>query len=497
MRRAPSLAQLWPFLAVALPVLASLLASMSAVDLAYQLRAGGGILDSRAIPAFDSWTSSAPVYAPWPWLDQQWGAQVLLALVYRAAGWTGLAILRAALVGLTCWLLLLLVRRRSPRLGPMGATLLVLAAFTVMASSVALRPQLLAIPLFGLSLLLIADRETHPRRLWAIPLITLLWANLQGAFPLVLVLLGLALVSDLLDRRTPRLLGAVTLASAAATLVNPFGFDVWRYVVNVATNPAISSRVSEGRPPTPTDPPGILFYLSALAVVALLVVRARRAPAGARRLPGWPAILTLLAFGALAAVTGRGLAWWPPAALFVVAPLSAEVVPVLRLTSSARPSRLNTWVMALFAVVAVGLLPAWRPLGPAGVPVGTLSNAPQGIAAALRQGMDRSTISGVCGGPSSNRMWVPQVWASWFEFAAPTWKYEVDSRIEIFAGYVWIDYDTVRGGDPINSLLFPCRHAYTWIVTMPTDTALLYALVTSRQWIPVYHDAEGTIWARQ
>src|SRR5690242_15813041 len=143
---------LWVFLAVALPTLAALLAPMPAVDLAYQLRAGGEILDARAIPTIDAWTLAA---FGRPWTDQQWGAQVLLAVVYRAASWTGLAILRAALVALTCWLLLTLVRRRAPRLGPMGATLLVLAAFTLMALALALRPQLFAIPLFVLTLLLL------------------------------------------------------------------------------------------------------------------------------------------------------------------------------------------------------------------------------------------------------------------------------------------------------------------------------------------------------
>jgi len=92
---------------------------------------------------------------------------------------------------------------------------------------------------------------------------------------------------------------------------------------------------------------------------------------------------------------------------------------------------------------------------------------------------------------------VPQVWASWFELAAPDWKYEVDSRIEIFPAYAWTDYDTLEGGDPLYSVLFACRHAYTWIVTMPTDTALLHALSISGTWVPVYKDADGTIWARE
>jgi ABC-type sugar transport system ATPase subunit len=75
-----SLGSLWRFLAVALPVLASFIASLASVDLAYQLRAGHEILASGSIPATDTWTFTANGA---PWLDQQWGAQVVLALIER------------------------------------------------------------------------------------------------------------------------------------------------------------------------------------------------------------------------------------------------------------------------------------------------------------------------------------------------------------------------------------------------------------------------------
>ena len=89
-----TLTALWAFLAVALPVLAALLAPLSAVDLAYHLRAGGQFLDTGVIPTTDTFTFTA---GGQPWVNQQWGAQALLAAVYRVAGWTGLAILVASI----------------------------------------------------------------------------------------------------------------------------------------------------------------------------------------------------------------------------------------------------------------------------------------------------------------------------------------------------------------------------------------------------------------
>ena len=125
---------LWAFLAVALPVLASLIANLSSVDLAYHLRAGGITLDTGHIPAVDTFTFTAPGAA---WLNQQWGAQVILAAVYRLAGWTGLTLLRAGLVAIIFGCLFEACRRRG--LDVRRAAWLTLAAFTVSAVVLALR----------------------------------------------------------------------------------------------------------------------------------------------------------------------------------------------------------------------------------------------------------------------------------------------------------------------------------------------------------------------
>ena len=51
-----SLRALWWFLAISLPILASLIAKISTVDLSYQLRAGAEILATGRIPTTDTWT---------------------------------------------------------------------------------------------------------------------------------------------------------------------------------------------------------------------------------------------------------------------------------------------------------------------------------------------------------------------------------------------------------------------------------------------------------
>ena len=137
---------------------------MSSIDLAYHLRAGESILSTHAAPSVDTFTFSVAGRA---WLDQQWGAQVLLALVYRAGGWAAVATFHGALVGAAFWFLWLACRARgaSARL----SAALTLGGFVVCFFNAGMRPQTMAYPLFTATLWILADRRAHPRRLWILP----------------------------------------------------------------------------------------------------------------------------------------------------------------------------------------------------------------------------------------------------------------------------------------------------------------------------------------
>ena len=491
---------LWRFLAIALPTLGALVAPLPAVDLAYQLRAGAEILDAGAIPATDTWTFTV---AGTPWLDQQWGAQVLLTLAYRLGGWTGLVLLRAGLVGLAFGVLLLVVRRRAPTLGAAASTLLVIAAFLVSVTALALRPQLFAIALFAAVLLLLAIRDVHPHGVWLIPVIALAWANLHGTFLLAPALSGLAWFGDLADM--PRSRGAarhrmllVGALATLATLVNPFGPAVWSYVANLTSNPSIAGRVSEWQPPSPLSVTGALVWLSVVAVALLAVARVRGRARTSGRLIGavpWPAILTLLVFGGFALVSGRGTAWWPFVAVFVIAPwLAAAADPTAADPAAVAPRvmaqgrllrRLNLAIAAVLVLAAVALLPVWRPLGAAGVPQGTLSYAPQPIAAALAAFPQPSVGKGY-------RVWNPQTWGSWLEFAAPVNRYALDSRIELFPAALW---DAAAAGVD-GKLGAITSYDPDIIVTDRTVDAALEAALRADQadWVAGPSDCDGSIW---
>jgi hypothetical protein len=465
-----TLSRLWTFLAVGLPALAAVVASMSTVDLAYQLRAGSEILETRAIPTVDTWTVTVQGQ---PWFDQQWGAQVALTAVFDLGSWTGLVLLRAVLVGLTFGCIFAVGRRAG--LSPRNASLLTLLSFAVAAPALALRPQLFGLALFGLLLLVLAVRSSRPRVVWIIPLMVLIWANLHGSFVLGPLAVGLAWLADVRDRREPRFeLLAVAAVSVVAGCVTPFGPSVWRYAIGLTADPSVTGRISEWQRTLPTDVPGLLFYASLLAVAALVVRR--------REDVTWPTLLWLLAFAAIGTYAVRGIAWWALAAVPPVATLLAGMVPgSLERLGTRTMQRANAAIVIFLVLVGVALLPVWRPTDPGtGTPVGLLTDAPSGVTATIKQAAR-----------AGDNLFNPQSWGSWFEYAIPDTLVAVDSRVEIFPLSVWAAYDAVRAGDPGWQQILAEWHV-TLIATEFDDDELVDRL-REAGWTLISADASGSV----
>ncbi len=464
-----SLRRLWIFLAVALPVLAALLASLSSVDLASNLRAGDEILRTGAVPRADTWTFTADGL---PWFDQQWGAQVILDAVYRIGGWTGLALLRAVLVGVIFGSVLLIGLRRG--LSPRIAALLTIVVFAVAAPALALRPQLLGMVLFAVTLVLVSDRNRHRARLWTMPLLVVIWANVHGSFFLAPLVLGLAWLEDLTEHAPGgRTTLFVALASVIAACLTPYGPAVWVYAAGLATNPEVTRRITEWQPTTIRDGTGLLFFLSAAAVVALMARRGRPIP--------WPTLAWLGAFFAIGLYAQRGLAWWPLAAAVPVAALLPTGADAPEPATPPTMRRLNVIVVGVLLLAGLVLLPVWRATDPAtGVPTAVLTDAPLGLTAALR------TVA-----RPGDHVFNPQPWGSWFEFALPDVKVALDSRIEFFPPNVWDDYEAVVAGrDGWEERLQAWKVAL--VVVEAHDQAFRDRLIAAG-WIETYRDADGTL----
>jgi hypothetical protein len=420
------MSRLWAFLAVALPVLATMIGSLSTTDLTFHLRAGDEFLDTGAITMVDTWTFTA---SGTRWLNQQWGAQVLFAGIFRLGGWTGLLLFRALLAAITFACIYAICRRRGVNVRV--AAVLTLLAFSFVAIALGFRPQAIGMAFFAILLYLVADRRAHPERLWAIPILTLVWANIHGSFFFGPLVLGLAWLEDLHDRAPrPHRTLLIAAVAAVAACITPFGPLVWVYAAGLSTNPQVTERIAEWVPTSVRTEPGLLFFGSVILVVLLIARRGQRVP--------WPTLAWLGVFFAIGAYAVRGVAWWPLAAVVPVAGLIGQPGRAEAPEPATRPMfrRLNLGIAGVFVLAGVAFLPLWTPIDPRlNAPRDFLTWAPPGITATLRN----LSVPG-------DRVFNPQEWGAWFEYEIPTILVAMDSRIELYPAEVWEDYDGVIAG---------------------------------------------------
>jgi hypothetical protein len=491
-----TLPELWATLAVLLPVLGALLATISTVDLAYHVRAGAVILDTRSLPSPDTFTFTA---GGSPWLDQQWAAQAAFAAIHRLGGWPLLALVRAALVGLVSWLVFRACRAAGST--TRVAAWLTLAGFAVGLVALGLRPQLLGMVLFAATLAILADRDRRPGLVWAIPLIVLAWANVHGSFFLGPVAVVVACLENVVSGRPgSRRLLVVAVASAAATLLNPYGPGVWLYAAGVAADPTIRRLISEWQVTSPLSLTGALFYTSVVGSVVLLALTTRRAvggPGAAGRFVrvAWPTLVWLAGLAAIGAVAERGVAWWSIAFPIALAGLLRTVVATR--TGQAEPSTTaelpdrpaaSLVATAIVAVMVVAILArplAWAGGDPLYGPSGLLTDAPRGVTDAI-----------LAEARSTDRIWNAQRWGSWLEFAVAQTPVAVDSRIELIPRGAWDDHIALSGGAPDWSAILD-RRGVTMVVASATEQrALIPRLRAASNWRLVHDDVDGAVFVR-
>ena len=459
----PSLDDVWAALAVLIPVIVSLATRLVAIDLAYHVRAGEQVLGG-SIPHVESWTFTIRGV---PWVDQQWGAQALLALAHRGGGFATIAVVRAALIGATFGLVYLACRAKGAE--PRSASLLSLGGFVVCFQTLSMRPQLFGVALFAASLWILAGRRDHPARLWFLPVVAVIWANLHGSFVLAPLLVLVSLGEDLIERdpgwRRLALVGGIT---ALVTLANPFGVEAWTYVWRLSTNPTIRATVTEWAPMSLATFSEVAFFASAAAAAVWLVRRRGPVPWG-----GHPVARHVLPVPA-AGTTRPGL----------VGARRARHVGGTAGRTRARPRagtrRLNAAVIAALVGVAIVSLPWWRAPSDAGL----VAEAPTGLAAAAEQL------------PAGSLLLVPQPWGSWFEVASPATPLFVDPRIELFPPDVWNDYLTVRNAAPGWQAILDRYEVEAVVVDRRTWRPLLSELRADPGWASSYEDPDGVLFVR-
>ncbi|HEV8564145.1 MAG TPA: hypothetical protein VGR41_04480 [Actinomycetota bacterium] len=459
----------WAIVAVALPAITTLMSRLTAIDLAYQVRAGNLMIDSHQMLRTDVFTFTA---FGRPWLNQQWAAQVLLAIPWRLGGWNAVAFVWAIMVAAIAYFLYRATRGADA--SPRTAALLTLGGFLVGLEIFGMRPQLFGVLLFAATQWIVVTRATHPARLWLVPALMVLWVNAHGSFPLALVVLGLAWLEDLKPRpELARRIAWVAAATAGVSLLNPYGPRVWRYVIDLARNPVVAQRVGEWQPPTIHSQPGLFFFLSVLGVLVFVARYRGSVP--------WLTLVRVALFAAVALMAIRGVVWWALVAPVVVASTMAQSDRMHRVDRSP----LNLGIVVALVALALIALPFRRGVNQVTGAPDVVNIAPQRLVEAAESAT-----------PEGSRWFASQIDASWVEFSAPSHPVVVDSRIEIFPERIWQDYFAVSlGTEGWQSTLDEWR-IEALILHPDQAEGLLEVVDGDAGWRLVFRDHEGSVYVR-
>jgi len=471
-----TLPRLWVVVALGSIGVMQLSVTPSAIDLAYHIRAGELMVRAHAVLRTDvfAWTTAGQA-----WLDQNWGAQVVLYGLWRLGGFPLIVVVNA-LVTVASWgLVILACRERTRNLRVIAGAALVgyLGSLFIFSA----RPQMFSVLLFAAELYLLELARRRPWALAAMPLLMVVWANVHGAFIVGLGLVGVEAVVALCrrDRRTAARLVLAAAAGAAALLANPWGVGVLRYAVGLPSNPDVTARVTEWAAPTARDPAGAGFFV-ALAVLVIVLVRtgvpARAADQVARIVP-----LTALTLWTLRA----GL-WWGLALPLVLASLAREREPRPAAADRGTPLLTGSILLLLAAAVVV-------------VAPGTRSVLLPGAHSASRLAVAPAVAADwLAAHPQPGRMLNYQPWGSYLEFRlGPAVKPAVDSRIELIPSKFWRDYHAItRGRWDVQRLL--AAHDISYVVTDARKTPELVAdLAASDQWRLAFSSRDERVYVRR
>ena len=298
------------------------------------LATGRLIVGSGSVPTVDpySWTALGE-----PWTVQSWGASVIYAVVEELAGFNGLRVLTATLLGVLMALLWKLTDAAGGLVGRLLAGLLVVALGSGMWSE---RPFLFGA--IGLALVVFAaEGRLDPR--WLVPVMWL-WVNTHGSFPFATVLLVLVAAGRWLDDRAiPHIeLRALAWAVVGTLLggLNPIGPRILVFPVQMLERREAFQYVREWQRIGLTAGVDRVFVAMLVITALVVVLRAR----------SWRNLLPLAVFGAAAVISARNILQ----ASIVLTPLLAQGLRGLgRIDGSRRPPLAAP---ALHAMVAVLVL---------------------------------------------------------------------------------------------------------------------------------------------
>lgn len=467
----------------------------------WHIRAGQQILATHTIPRVDPFSSTM---SGKPWFAWEWLYDLVVGQLEATLGLNGVVWLTAlAIATAFAWTFHLLILRGTNLLIALVLVLLAASASTIHFLA---RPHvmswLLTVAWFWIldssEQLSISQAHQRGRRIWALPPLMLIWVNVHGGFVIGFVLLGIfclgarwrwwrakeGRIEEVLQKITARTqarnLAWVGVLSAAASLVNPYGWRLHAHVHSYLTNRFLMDHIDEFQSPNFHGLAQRCFLLLLLIAVGVLMARGRelRISEGltvlfalyaglyaSRNIP-MSAILLVLVVGPLVPKLGLGRGGFFQRMNAVELKMQGHVWPILAVVLS-------------FVVAAIGGRIGTSRLMDAHFDA---SRMPVEAVNYLQKHEIRGPILS------------PDYWGGYLIYRLyPETLVVVDDRHDLYGDKVLQSYlKAIRGERGWDEFLR--QHDVTYVL-VPRDAALANILIVSKGWKTIYTDEVGIVLA--
>ena len=256
----------------------------------WHLKTGEWISLHGTLPQFDPFLAKI---SPTPWTVDQWLSDIILYQLYQLGGFPLLTLFSASILLFTY---VFLAMKHTQTLTPSLLASFLAVIFLLFTSLVQWFCRPVIFSFLMLSLIYLILRRTFvtgraQRALWSLPPIFMLWANLHPAFPLGLLTFSIFALHYCLEhnqRQSWLKMGLLGAAIFAATLINPYGFQLYTHIHRLVSDSYFTSLNDEWLSPNFQH---FCFQLFLASVASLLLMGWNKQ---ARPLPRPELILTII-----------------------------------------------------------------------------------------------------------------------------------------------------------------------------------------------------------
>lgn len=436
-------------------------------DYWWYVQLGQDILQNRTLPLVDTYTYTQ---LGKPIIYNAWLSSVLFRLLLDP---TLVTLLHGSLLVMFYGLIW-----KSCRIVGAGIRLTMLITLLVAMAGTwhwEMRPQLFSFPLFALALFsLLKWQQGETGWVWSLPLISLLWVNLHGAFPLLFLLAGAALLDREGERKT---LMYSLLCAFVASLFNPHGVVAWQFVYTILIDNSTQILGPEWQPPTVKTAWQFKLFFFLLLVFPIIITLSPRKLS----LTSW---IWFLGFAWMALSGARYTVWFltifAPINAFLLTPLANQTID--RRATLGKPA-LNVIIFFLFLLVPLLYLPGVREHWQT-VPSGKYtSNTPIKATLWLKS---HPEISG--------NLWADLAMSVYMIYAIPERPVWIDTRTNLYSLEQWNDYLAIANAMSNWETLLTRDDIKLLLLDSEKQPRLIQVLKDSPHWHSPYQDEHSIIY---